>query len=46
MDALRSIIISQQLLGTQEVVLVKHTGCGMLTFQNEDAYGVVGKNLG
>ncbi|KAG7289254.1 hypothetical protein NEMBOFW57_005619 [Staphylotrichum longicolle] len=45
-DALRSIIISQQLLGTQEVVLVKHTGCGMLTFQNEDAYGVVGKNLG
>ena len=45
-DALRSIIISEQLLGTTEVVLVKHTGCGMLTFKNEDAYGVVGKHLG
>jgi carbonic anhydrase len=45
-DALRSIVISQQLLGTKEVVLVKHTGCGMLTFKNEDAMGVVEKNLG
>jgi predicted secreted protein len=32
--------------GTQEIVLVKHTGCGMLTFTNEDAYGIVEKNLG
>ncbi|EXJ58201.1 carbonate dehydratase [Cladophialophora yegresii CBS 114405] len=45
-DALRSVIISQQLVGTQEIVLVKHTGCGMLTFKNEDAYGLVDKNLG
>ncbi|KAK3941032.1 carbonic anhydrase [Diplogelasinospora grovesii] len=45
-DALRSIIISQQLLGTREVVLVKHTGCGMLTFTNEDAHEVVRQNLG
>ncbi|KAK4034231.1 carbonic anhydrase [Parachaetomium inaequale] len=45
-DALRSVVISQQLLGTTEVVLVKHTGCGMLTFKNEDAYQVVGKQLG
>lgn len=45
-DALRSLVLSQQLLGTQEVLLVKHTGCGMLTFQNEDALGVVKKNLG
>ncbi|EXJ68821.1 carbonate dehydratase [Cladophialophora psammophila CBS 110553] len=45
-DALRSIIISEQLLGTREIVLVKHTGCGMLTFTNEDAYGLVEKNLG
>jgi carbonic anhydrase len=45
-DGLRSIIISEQLLGTQEIVLVKHTGCGMLTFKNEDAYGIVEKNLG
>ncbi|KAI9797284.1 MAG: hypothetical protein M1833_005580 [Piccolia ochrophora] len=45
-EALRSIIISQQLLGTKEVVLVKHTGCGMLTFKNADALAVVEKNLG
>lgn len=45
-DALRSIVISQQLLGTREIVLVKHTGCGMLTFRNEDAEGIVKKNLG
>lgn len=45
-DALRSIVISQQLLGTKEIILVKHTGCGMLTFQNEDAYGIVKQNLG
>jgi len=43
---LRSIVISEQLLGTQEIVLVKHTGCGMLTFKNDDAYGLVEKNLG
>lgn len=45
-DALRSIVISQQLLGTNEIILVKHTGCGMLTFKNEDAQAVVEKNLG
>lgn len=45
-DALRSIVISQQLLGTNEIILVKHTGCGMLTFDNETATGVVEKNLG
>jgi carbonic anhydrase len=45
-DALRSIVISNQLLGTNEVVLVKHTGCGMLTFKNEDALALVEKNLG
>ncbi|PGG95773.1 carbonic anhydrase [Blastomyces parvus] len=44
-DALRSIVISQQLLGTQEILLVKHTGCGMLTFTNEQAHALVEKNL-
>src|SRR5919201_2181885 len=34
-DALRSLIISQRLLGTQEVVVIHHTDCGMLTFRNE-----------
>lgn len=45
-DALRSIVISQQLLGTQEIVLVKHTGCGMLTFDNPTATGIVERSLG
>ena len=34
-DALRSLIISEQLLGTQEIVVVHHTDCGMLTFTND-----------
>lgn len=38
-DALRSLIISQQLLGTQEVVVIHHTDCGMLTFSNEELRG-------
>lgn len=45
-DALRSLVISEQLLGTNEILLVKHTGCGMLTFKNEEAHAVVEKNLG
>jgi carbonic anhydrase len=45
-DAFRSIIISQQLLGTTEVLVVKHTGCGMLTFDNATAKGLVKKNKG
>ena len=35
-DGLRSLAISQRLLGTTEVVLLHHTGCGMLTFTDED----------
>lgn len=35
-DAIRSLVISQRLLGTQEVVLVHHTDCGMLTFKDDD----------
>jgi carbonic anhydrase len=35
-DALRSLIISQRLLGTGEVAVIHHTDCGMLTFTNED----------
>ena len=45
-DAIRSLVISEQLLGTNEILLIKHTGCGMLTFKNEDAHAVVEKNLG
>src|SRR5215207_3908478 len=34
-DALRSLVISEQLLGTTEIVVIHHTDCGMLTFTNE-----------
>jgi carbonic anhydrase len=34
-DAIRSLVISQRLLGTREIVLVHHTDCGMLTFTDE-----------
>ena len=35
-DAIRSLAISQRLLGTQEVILIHHTDCGMLTFSDDD----------
>lgn len=35
-DAIRSLAISQRLLGTREVVLIHHTDCGMLTFTDDD----------
>jgi carbonic anhydrase len=35
-DALRSLIISHHLLGTQEFMVVNHTDCGMLTFQDPE----------
>ena len=31
-DAIRSLVISQRLLGTEEIVLIHHTDCGMVTF--------------
>ena len=35
-DAIRSLVISQQLLGTREIVVVHHTDCGMLTFTDDE----------
>ena len=35
-DEIRSLAISQRLLGTQEVMLIHHTDCGMLTFGDDD----------
>ena len=35
-DAIRSLVISQRLLGTNEIVLIHHTDCGMLTFKDDD----------
>jgi carbonic anhydrase len=34
-DAIRSLAISQHLLGTEEIILIHHTDCGMLTFSDE-----------
>ena len=34
-DALRSLVISQRLLGTNEIILIHHTDCGMLTFTDD-----------
>ncbi len=35
-DAIRSLAISQRLLGTEEIMLIHHTGCGMLTFGEDE----------
>jgi carbonic anhydrase len=35
-DAIRSLVISQRLLGTREILLIHHTDCGMLTFTDEE----------
>ena len=35
-DALRSLLISHYLLGTQEFLIINHTDCGMLTFKDEE----------
>jgi carbonic anhydrase len=35
-DEIRSLAISQRLLGTEEIVLIHHTDCGMLTFTDDD----------
>lgn len=45
-DALRSLVISQQLLGTREVVVVHHTDCGMLTFTDEQLRAKLRDGLG
>lgn len=41
-DALRSLVISTQLLGTREVLVIHHTDCGMLTFTNEQLQARLG----
>ncbi|KAA1477005.1 carbonic anhydrase [Dentipellis sp. KUC8613] len=40
-DALRSIVISQRLLGTREIALFHHTDCGMLTFNTPQLRTIV-----
>jgi len=45
-DAIRSLVISQQLLGTEEVIVVEHTGCGMLTFEDEPVRRTIAERTG
>ena len=45
-EALRSLVISQRLLGTEAVMVLQHTDCGMLTFTNNDLYAKVKQDLG
>ncbi len=45
-DVLRSLVISQRLLGTTEIVLVHHTDCGMLTFKDDAVRETIGKEVG
>ncbi len=45
-EALRSLVISQRLLGTTEIAVIHHTECGMLTFTNPDLHAKVKKDLG
>jgi carbonic anhydrase len=45
-DAIRSLAISQRLLGTTEIVVIHHTDCGMLTFQNTELTAKIQADLG
>jgi len=45
-DAIRSLAISQRLLGTREIVLVHHTECGMLGFTDEDFRAAIQADTG
>ena len=45
-DAIRSLAISQRLLGTEEVVLIHHTGCGMLSFGDDDFKRTIQEEVG
>jgi carbonic anhydrase len=45
-DAMRSLVISQRLLGTDTIFVIHHTDCGMLTFRNPDLYERVRADLG
>src|ERR671920_545595 len=45
-DEIRSLMISQRLLGTREVMLIHHTDCGMLTFSEEEVKGQIQEETG
>src|SRR6201989_1183536 len=45
-DAIRSLTISQRLLGTTEIILIHHTDCGMLTFTDDDFKAAIQSDTG
>jgi carbonic anhydrase len=45
-DALRSLAISERLLGTEAILVIHHTDCGMLTFSNDDIRQRIQADLG
>src|SRR3984893_12016223 len=45
-DEIRSLAISQRLLGTEEIILIHHTGCGMLTFTDDEFKASIQQEVG
>jgi carbonic anhydrase len=45
-DEIRSLAISQRLLGTEEIILIHHTDCGMLTFTDDEFRAAIEKDTG
>ena len=45
-DAIRSLVISQRLLGTREIILIHHTDCGMLTFRDDEVKAAITEDVG
>ncbi|MGH8932293.1 MAG: beta-class carbonic anhydrase [Egibacteraceae bacterium] len=45
-DAIRSLLISQRLLGTEEIIVIHHTDCGMLTFSDDDVKRQIQDDVG
>jgi carbonic anhydrase len=45
-DEIRSLVISQRLLGTTEVILMHHTDCGMLTFSDDEVKDKIQEEVG
>jgi carbonic anhydrase len=45
-DAIRSLTISQRLLATEEIILIHHTDCGMLTFSDDEVKGKIMEEIG
>jgi carbonic anhydrase len=45
-DEIRSLTISQRLLGTREIILIHHTDCGMLTFSDDELKAEIHEEVG